>query len=571
MSGGVLPDPLAGFHFAGDWLSGRGAAREFLPWTGAGSGWNRALDAREARPVAPLDSEAVAEIERFNRGWGNEAGARLAPLLADSRTLVVVTGQQPNLLASPLYVLLKALSAWALARRLARLGGANRPVVPVFWIASDDADFHELRDCRMVSEEGRQVNLGELVTRGEAPGASPAYEWTFDPATVERLVQTVEELFPCEAWNTARGLVRHALSGERPGFESAFARTLAALLGEEHGLVFVAPRMGWIRRAQRSLLEAEFGQPGLATRLLAERGAQMAAAGYAPQISRDRKILNAFYLSGRQRLRLVARGADEIVAEDPATHAALHRFSRTGLLEELNARPERFSPNVVTRPLVQDSLLPTVAYVGGPGEVSYLAQLSPVYAAFGVMQPAIVLRASATLVPARALREMTSLGVEPRPGGASSAGGAGEPDMRPVGELLEEQLLALAPETGPLLARVREIAAETDRQLAELRRAANIPRHPHLAPALEKTAFSIHRSLERLQRRVWRQVATEGGEPWRCYVRATAHLQVSGPPQERALAPHCFLDSRPTPADLAAELVRKLSFEETQSQMVLLD
>lgn len=559
------PDPLTGFAFAADWASGRGKAGQFLPRPAGDAQWLDQIKRRAARRPPPLSPDAVAELQRFNLGCGNDTGAAQARLLARQETVVVITGQQPNLLASPLYILLKALSTCALARRLSALSG--RPVVPLFWIASDDHDFHELRDCRLADDEGTVHNLGLDLSRGEAPEASPAFEWALDKASLDALISRADAaLPPGKAGSVARGLIRHALSGPDTNFEAIFARTLAALLGDENAMVFITPRMEWMRRGQVPVLEQDLNARREANRLLEACGDEMAASGYPPFIHRDPDALNVFYLHERLRLRLVERGGGA-VAELPGSHRPLRRFTWSELQQELLETPDRFSPNVVTRPLVQDALLPTVAYVAGPGELSYLAQLAPVYELYGVFRPALTLRKSATLVPPSAAAALEALGISLE--AAMHPGGAADPEQ--AGQALARHLLALAPETAPLLAAARSLAAETETGLQKLWKAADKRRGPHIRRGIDKTASSIRRSLQRLEHRLWRQMRDEGGQTWRQFQRATSRLPLTGPPQERRLAPHNFLDNCSAPDDLARQLARKLDFASPHAQTVILD
>ena len=151
--------------FARDYVTGSGRARELMAWSGGAKQLAGLVNAR-AEFSQPWTSEETAELKAFNLACGNAAGAVLAAKLGDPRTLVIVTGQQPNLLVSPLYVILKAMTAWHLATRLEAESG--RPVVPIFWVASDDHDFEELRACRIWSLSRGLTELGGLVSRGGA-------------------------------------------------------------------------------------------------------------------------------------------------------------------------------------------------------------------------------------------------------------------------------------------------------------------------------------------------------------------------------------------------------------------
>ena len=587
----AMADPFADYPFARDWTAGHGAARQLMPWlSGADApAWRAAVAARDARPAPALGPDAIRQIQDYNGALGNPVGARLAARLAQPGALAIVTGQQPNLLASPLYILYKALTAWAMAKALQAELGGGRPVVPIFWVASDDHDFQELRSCivplpgggitgltdgmearRAASHrlDGGVRDLGELVSRGaNTPPSSPAYEWDL-AESAPRLRQAAAEAFPGAAGRVAAALVHRAL--REPGacgrvtFESAFGRVLAALLGDSRAVVMVAPRLPFLRQGGAPILRASFENPALAGALVADRAAAMADAGYRALLHRVEGVLDAFLIHGRSRLRLslavpVAPGQRphpdaEVRATDPATRAIVLRMKHAELLHELDRAPQRFSPNVVTRPMVQDAVLPIVAYVGGPGEVGYLAQLGPVYEAFHTPRAAVTLRASATLVDDDTAAALAALGLPPDLAGLDA-------------RALMDRLLAADPETGKLLDGTRELEARLAAGLEALRFAPGA-RHPHVEIALEKTGRAMRHALDRLRGRLGRRLAAEGTAAWRTTAAAAGMLSPVGKPQERVLSPLAFLKGREEPEDLTRTLLAKLDFGASGGQVV---
>ncbi len=282
--------------------------------------------------------------------------------LAGGEVLVVTTGQQPALFTGPLYTFHKALSAIALAQRLERERGV--PVVPVFWVAGDDHDFAEANHAWVLGADGEPV---KIVLR-ERPHEAPQLP----------------------------------LFRERCGAEIAAA--LDALKAALPDSEFRSAALAWLEQSYRSennladaaaeAINATLASRGLAVFRAHDRSAKRAAApwllrglgetlddGLTPVLVEGRL--------GRDRLR---RDGGDFV-----TRRGGERFTRAQLEQIAAAAPERLSPNVLLRPLIEAALFPTVAYVGGPGEMEYLPESAPLFSRLGVAPQAHIPRWSAEL------------------------------------------------------------------------------------------------------------------------------------------------------------------------------
>ncbi len=537
-------DPFAGAVFANDFAAGRGRAREFLKHLSP-------EPAGPANPAAPLAPAGAAEVAEFNAACGNASGARAARELSVPGTLAVVTGQQPTLLASPLYVILKALAAVAAAGRASKALG--RTVVPVFWVASDDHDFDELRQGWLRGPAGGPEDLGRVVSRGEgvAPG-SPAFLWSLD-ASAARLGAALERTGSRRPFSAGASALLASALEPGVGFEGAFCRILAGFLGGL-GIVFVAPRMAFLRTRQVPVLRAAFANHRALVTGIASRGGELAAAGYEPALMRPPDTLNAFWISGGIRCRLVRRDG-RVVAENPVTRRAVRTFSPAELDDELSARPHSFSPNVVTRPVLQDLALPVLAYVGGPGELAYLSQLAPAYEVCGTRQSAALPRWSATVLDGETLATMLELGLKP-----------GDALNEPATEAAAVRADALA---GPVMAGIARIEAAVADSLREMAARTEAPL-PHLAPAFTKTARTTAHALRRLRMRVLRQAGGDGDGLLARYTRLLAMVQPNGLPQDRVLSPLEFCRGEMEPSAFAAILLRNLENSEPFHQDIIL-
>ncbi|MEL6442930.1 MAG: bacillithiol biosynthesis cysteine-adding enzyme BshC [Bacteroidota bacterium] len=378
----------------------------------------RATAAEEAADH-PRDRDALADILLDqNRRWYTEDGtawdAARANIeaLRDGETAAVVTGQQLGLFGGPLYTLYKTLTALQLARQMTE--ETDRRVVPVFWLEGEDHDFAEIRALTV-------THRNELQRIVYDDGAAPHA----DRGAVGRLVLTdavttaldalEEALLPTEFREALMAKVRAAYA---PGTSvlDAFGRLMVALLGDleaPSGLVFIADDDVRLHRLVTPLFRAELEDPAATLDAMAQASDALRADFHAQVTPMP---VNLFYLTDDARTAIdPLEGPDGEPDPSGASGFRLRgteqTFTQAELIAELEAHPERFSPNVVLRPLTQDSLLPTAAYVAGPGEVAYFAQYRGIYERFGVPMPVVYPRASATLVEGKIQKVLDRYGL----------------------------------------------------------------------------------------------------------------------------------------------------------------
>jgi bacillithiol biosynthesis cysteine-adding enzyme BshC len=330
--------------------------------------------------------EALVRQQETREAPGAAAQARR---LRDARATAVVTGQQAVLFGGPLYVLYKALAAVVVARALEARRGA--PVVPVFWVAADDHDFAEIRSTTVLDEAG-QIHDVRYTPRRE-PVGQPAARIVLDD-TVTEIVEELRGRLPA-------GLHRDAVLSlvaacYRPGvtLSEAFARLLSALLPD---LVLLDPSDPALKAPSLPVFARELVERSPTSRLAAEAGQRLLSAGYHQQVPVRAGFLNLFaYMDGERRALGWENGIIEV-------RGLGRRMPVPEAQRALESDPAAFSAGVLLRPLSQDHLLPTAAYVGGPAEIAYHAQIGPSYAHFGIPRPVLVPRPSVTLVePAQA-------------------------------------------------------------------------------------------------------------------------------------------------------------------------
>ena len=362
------------------------------------------LPARKDRVLGAYQTDRrrlCAALERMNRVWGaSEATLRNISLLAESDSLAVVTGQQAGLFTGPLYTLYKALSAVKLAECLSQRGVK---AVPVFWIATEDHDFAEVAWAEFINRECALYKVSvpaELHAEG-----SPVGGVTLD-ASISSVVDSLRKLLPeNEFTGDFQKLLQDAYA---PGqtYGDAFARMMSALTSK-HGLILLDPLDVELKKlAAKVYSDAARRAPEIAA-AIANRSRELEAAGYHAQVTPSEDSFPLFLHGQDGARRALTRNA---TGKYQTKHDG-EAYSADELAEWALREPERFSPNVTLRAVVQDYLLPAITYYGGAAEIAYFAQTSEVYRLLDRPVTPILHRASITLVERHTWRTLERYGV----------------------------------------------------------------------------------------------------------------------------------------------------------------
>lgn len=337
--------------------------------------------AHEAAQAIDLPAErrqALADaLEPRNAAGGFKVQASLERL-RQPETVVVATGQQVGLYGGPVFALYKALTA---AKHAAALTAEGLPAVAVFWLATEDHDLDEIDHTRLLdaSNAPRAVRA-KTASRPDQPAGLAVVS---DP----KLDEVREALAGLDFAHHALALAEQAYAGS-PTFGDAFAAFFAKLL-EEYGVVLLDPLEPAVRRLAAPLVRRALEQNAELIPALVERGEALEAAGYHQQVQVADETSLFFLMEGSRR-KVLKRTENGFVAG-----AAAH--SLDDLLAKLDADPEAFSPNALLRPVLQDWLLPTAAFVAGPSELAYLAQSAVLYERLLGRAPVFLPRASFTV------------------------------------------------------------------------------------------------------------------------------------------------------------------------------
>lgn len=365
----------------------------------------------------PLSEEELNALTGAHRRWGaDEASLTAIARLGNPGARVVVAGQQPGLLCGPLYTLYKALGAVKLAEQLKDRHPAL-DFVPVFWVASEDHDYEEVAGAVWPLAGGELTEF-----RFHHPDASPGREVgtlaaapVIEPLVEAILAGTHETEFRAAILDRLRRSAEADTHGPAT-WEDVFCRLLLWLL-RDTGLVLVSPLMPWVRRRGAVIVRREIESAGESTRLILQRSAKVEEAGLPTPLHRGGDAVNFFHVDAALRRRPVKLGGGGLVCPGSAAGssggtAETLEGPAEAWLDRLAREPGGFSTNVVTRPLVQDSILPTVAQLVGPGEAAYFTQVEAVYERFGVFAPVRYPRPQALLVERSVERTLQKLKLE---------------------------------------------------------------------------------------------------------------------------------------------------------------
>jgi bacillithiol biosynthesis cysteine-adding enzyme BshC len=382
-----------------DYLSYTPSVRDFYPRSPIFPEWVKDESPRVVYDAARRGK--VSEIlERQNRAWG-ASPKTLANIERFKRgALAAVTGQQVGLFGGPLFSIFKALTAVKLAEQ-ATTAGVD--CVPIFWLATEDHDLAEVNHVALVSEQGfpEPFAAESQAFESNAVDDAPVGTVKFGPE-IEPVVERAAALLGDTEVTT--WLRRAYRPGETPG--SAFALLFARLFAD-WGVVLLDPADKDFHDLAKPLFRAAIERASELDEALLARGKALEAAGYHQQVKVTSATTLLFEVKDGART-VVRRRNDGTNGGNGGEYAVGdERIAHGALLDRIEKAPEKFNPNVLLRPVVQDYLLPTLVYTGGAAEVAYFAQVAVVYEKLLGRVTPILPRFSATLIEAKPERILT--------------------------------------------------------------------------------------------------------------------------------------------------------------------
>jgi bacillithiol biosynthesis cysteine-adding enzyme BshC len=448
----------------------------------------------------------AAVLERQNRAWGasRETLDNITRFRAGASA--VVTGQQVALFGGPLFSIYKALTAIKLATEFTHSG---QECVPVFWLATEDHDLAEVNHVTLLGAEGLLV---PFATEAHGPEDAPMNAVRFTPEVEARAEEAARLLGDSEAAGFLRQSYR---AGETLG--GAFARLFSRLF-QHSGVILIDASDPELHAVAESVYRAAIVAASDLDDALLERGRELEAAGYHAQVKVTPSSTLLFSIKDGRRVPVHRANGDFTIGGE--------RLGQRELLQRISERPAEFSANVLLRPVVEDYLLPTMAYVGGPAEIAYFAQAAVVYEELLGRVTPILPRLSATLVEPRIQRLLERYGISP-------AETFLDPEHLRV--MIAERALP-----GDINASFDAATEQLQGSLAPIQ--ASLERlDPTLVEAAERAGSKIRYQLDRLRERAARAQLRRSEETAAHAAALSSSLFPHKEPQERVIGAMSFL------------------------------
>ena len=449
----------------------------------------------------PADRASLsAALEAYQRRIGApNAALEAVKMLSHPNSRVIVTGQQAGLLGGPAYTFYKAISTILLARQLST---EDRPVVPVFWVASQDHDAEEVRETWLLDLEEREHHLQLPLKDGKSVGRI-----SLEPGWVSAILQSLKAFKgqpDHQAW--VLGLVEVAANGAT-SYADWFAKLISSILGP-NGLVVFDPLEPGLAALFTPFLRRELDHPLAGPEAIETAAEKLEAQGFAAQLRRPPGSTNLFLECDDGQRRLLKFDGTNFLADRP--------YSRADLETILESDPSRITPAAGLRPTFADAVLPTAASVLGPSELAYQLELGGVYELHGIPQPLLWPRLSVTWLepPVRRILERYSLTAQ-----AFTADPNGT---------LERLMLSRSGAAAYLDAGLRDLEAA----FAKLEAGIG-PLDETLLGALERSRSRVLGHVARLEGKVAKALINREETTERQFSRLNAHLMPGGIPQER--------------------------------------
>ncbi len=306
--------------------------------------------------------------------------------LSSKKTLAVVTGQQLGILGGPLYTFYKIISAIKLSQYLSeRYSDYN--FVPIFWLEADDHDFNEVRTIKIVDDSNSVISLGYKDEIEEDDLKQSVGKIVLDSSINDffnKLDNSLRESdFKAQILDYLKNIYKEGSS-----FKEAFRKLIFDFF-DKYGLIIFDPQESEVKKLLKPIFKKEITDFRIHTEQLVHVSATLEEL-YHAQVKV--KPVNLFLSLEDGRYSI------EPVENEFKLKRKRKSFTQDQLLELLETEPDKFSPNVLLRPICQDYLFPTAFYVAGPSEISYFAQIKPLYNIYDISQPIIYPRSSATIL-----------------------------------------------------------------------------------------------------------------------------------------------------------------------------
>lgn len=499
----VRVEQLPGAKLVRDYYDAAPALAPFFPGHPSDpAAWTRTAAAVRQH----FDAETLQRMPAAIRAGTDAARAKL-DRIAHGEGFFVQTGQQAGLFGGPLYTVHKITTAIRLARALEQQLGV--PVAPLFWIAADDHDFAEVARTYVLSQTNELVAL-ELADDGGPPASMKRR--ALGPS-VQQLHEALRELLPqTDFASELAALVERAYRPDN-SVADAFGE-LIAFLFDRFDLLITSSADPVLKQLSVPLMQHELRHAEAHEDIVNAQTQQLVSRGYHEQVPVRSDAANVSYEDENGRDRLMRLGTDWELSRSKVT------FSRADIDGLLASEPTRFSANVLLRPIIASAVFPTLAYVGGPAEISYFAQIGCLFAAHNIPMPIVVPRAAIEIVERKVQKVLDKFKLEPS-------------DVRVRFDDLATRLVRaeLPKEITDTLALMREQLAHGYGQLVELTE----PIDPTIRRPLEAARNHGFKMLTNMEKKIVRQLKKRSDIGLDQLKRVSTNLFPFGQPQERVL------------------------------------
>lgn len=340
----------------------------------------------ESRKEKHFELSSIIKDQYSNTENISNKTLRNIDLLDKEKTIAVVTGQQLGILGGPLYTIFKTITALRLANQLSERYDDFK-FVPVFWLEGDDHDFNEVRSINLFDNENQVINIGYKEEINDDDAKQSIGKINFDEALNEFFRKFEVSLRESDFKNELVAKLKECYQVGK-SFKQSF-RELLFWLFDEYGLVIFDPQDPKVKSLLKPIFKKEVNDFALHTQKLIQTSAKLEEL-YHAQVKV--KPVNLFYHTDDGRYSV------EPVEGIFKLRRKRKQFTNEEIITEIENSPEKFSPNVLLRPICQDYLFPTGFYIGGPSEIAYFAQVTPLYDFYSIVTPIIFPRSSATIL-----------------------------------------------------------------------------------------------------------------------------------------------------------------------------
>ncbi|WP_079508339.1 bacillithiol biosynthesis cysteine-adding enzyme BshC [Mesobacillus jeotgali] len=506
-------------RFATDYLAGSPELQSFFHYNFTDkNAYVHRLDELKNRSF--MRSELADHIQSFmNRYAQSDQITENIGKLRKENSVAVIGGQQAGILTGPLYTIHKVISIIKLAEQKEHELGI--PVVPVFWIAGEDHDYQEVNHVYVMKENRQEKwvypekNLEKKMISEVCINRDLCYSW------VEGIVETFGET---KHTKEVLAFVLESLKNAE-SFVDFFA-TIIMDLFKDSGLLIVDSGNRELRKLEKDYFIDQIKNHRKITSAVLGQQEKTEAAGFSNMIDINENSANLFYYDEKVNERI-------LLQFDPQSGGFAGKngevsFTYDKLVEIANEFPEKLSNNVVTRPLMQEWLFPTLAFIGGPGEIAYWAELKLVFEHFGIQMPPLVPRLNITLLERSIESDLEELKLDLREVLISGTSGH---ELRFIDSLKDREVEELFANAKAML---------TDQYKAIRERANGID--PVLFPMLEKNESILLNQMEFMENKIVDAICRKNDHILRKFSRVENALRPDGSPQERVWNPFYYFN-----------------------------